>query len=824
MNRGFNSTIFRLALAILLGVVAITSAVNLFAAQYPSDIYMNRAPVSVFPGEVEHINWTITFTNTPISYSFSIYDPNHTLMFSTDFPAVGEPSPIISNLDWQVPEGVVSGPYLAEILFYTQQISRPFDSQAAITFIVAEPPTPTPTPTATPTPPPSCFGNIAAYVCEDKNANGVCREPKIDRPLPGVDVCLDPAPDGQSACQKTGDDGYARWQNLACGTYTVNEQLTGPVRGYYPSSVMSQQVQVGQDQSAEVNFSIVFPLLPRGIALNPANDKVYAAFEGIKELDGSRPYPFVAVIDSQTDRVIATIPTVGREPFGMAVANNKVYMAAWRDGVVTVIDSQTDQVIKKISGFVKPAQLAVDPTRNLIYVTDPGDGQVRVIDTANDTLSGQLAVSGSGASDPYDVTFGNGFAYATLRQASGSGAANPFYIKAVQSPDQIVSIPLAAGSPHAITARTDGSNTYLYITYAKDYRDAQPPYEWPPDPPTHPTNRPVNPNLLTVIEVPNGNPAAAHLLEANVPLGNFAENGLTFNPATNHVLGVYGGGFLEPAYSDALACALLPKGQGEAGSAYIVDVNATQILSKPGARLRVGNSTAPMTGDYWWLNPFDLTINPNNNKVYVIDRCWHDYDNLYDNLFPDHEIWHDGGGAVFVFDDNGSGPAPTTPTPTPTPTATPNPGSEGNSTIAGRVRLQGLTTSPGVTITINHPGQSGSGGQVSTPDAKGYFNIELTSNSDLSVTADAPRYLPAVCTIKITQSATNLGSITLLSGDLNDDQQIDIRDLTVMGSNFGNAGQDLIADINRDGKVDIYDLILVSKNFGKQTQVWPCSP
>ncbi|RPJ57995.1 MAG: YncE family protein, partial [Dehalococcoidia bacterium] len=539
--------VFKLVVAIVMGIIAITGAVSLFAAQYPSDIYMNREPVRVLPGQTEHIDWTITFTNTPISYSFSIYDPDSQRLFSRDFPAVGEVSPIISSLDWPVPTQAISGPYVAEVVFFTKEISDPFDSRAAITFIVYEEPTP-------------CFGNLAAYKCEDKNANGVCREPHIDRPLPGVEICLDPAPSGQPACQKTGDDGYARWKNLSCGSYTLNEHLSGLFRGYYPTSPMTKQAQVSQTQTTEITFSNIFPLLPRGIAVNPANDKVYAAFLGIKELDGTRPYPFVAVIDSRTDQVIATIPDVGREPFGVAVSNNKVYVAAFREGAVTVIDSQTDRVIKKISGFVHPTQLAVDPAHNLIYVADPGDGQVRVIDTAADTLAGQLTVSGPTASDPYDVIFSNGLAYTTLRQTPLGSISNPFYVKTTQHPNQIASIPLIyqnqTGSPYAITARTVGANTYLYITYAKEFRDAQPPYQWPSDQPTGPTNRPVNPTQLMVVEVPNGNPAAARRLETDLKLGNFAESGLTFNPNTNHLLGTFGGGFYEPAYPDSLACAL----------------------------------------------------------------------------------------------------------------------------------------------------------------------------------------------------------------------------------------------------------------------------
>jgi YVTN family beta-propeller protein len=822
MSKRINLRVLKSLVAIFLGVVAIAGALSLVLAQQPSEITLNREPVEVKPGDSVTFDWTVTFTNTPVTYSLSIYDPSNKLIFSTEFPAVGATSPLIGEFTWPVPRRAVAGPYLAELLFFTEEIPTPFDSQAAVTFVVVvSAPTPTATPTGT------CTGTLEVYKCEDKNANGVCREPHIDRPLPGVDVCLDPAPDGQAACQATGEDGYARWQSLACGAYQVSEQLTGPFRGYYPTSPMTQQAEVTWGQSPVVTFSNVFPILPTGIAINPANDKVYVAVQNIKELDGTRPYPFVAVINSQTDQVIATIPDIGREPFGVAVANNKVYVASFREGLVTVIDSQTDQLIKNIEGFVNPTRLAVDPTNNLVYVADPGDGQVRAIDTSNDTIVEQFAVSDSTASDPYDVTFSNSFAYTTLRDAplGDSASPNPFVVKAAQRPDKIVSIPLMyenqTGSPYAITARTDGANTYLYATYAKEFRDAEPPFEeWPLDKPDRPVNNPINPTHLMVVEVPGGDPTAASRLATDLELGNFAEVGLTFNPNTNHLLGAYGGGFYDPAYPDSLACALIPKERAKSGSAYVLDATVSQnpqLIDKPVPSLRVGNSTTPMTGDFWWRNPFDVAVNTNNNKVYITDRCWHDYDNQYDNLFPDHELWHNGGGAVFVFNDDAANPSPE-PTPTPTPTSTP---SSNETALVGQVNLQGRVSSQGVTVIVDEEGQT----SVNViPDTDGSFRVnDLTGNTNISVTADAPRYLSAVCTLStVNNSETNLGSITLLSGDLNDDEAVDVLDMVMIGNSFGQTGSDLPTDQNQDGVVDIYDLILVGKNFGKTTQIWSC--
>ncbi len=59
----------------------------------------------------------------------------------------------------------------------------------------------------------------------------------------------------------------------------------------------------------------------------------------------------------------------------------------------------------------------------------------------------------------------------------------------------------------------------------------------------------------------------------------------------------------------------------------------------------------------------------------------------------------------------------------------------------------------------------------------------------------------------------HLGEITLLGGDVNDDNRIDIRDLSYVAWHFD--GYDARADINGDGQVDILDLSLTAGNFGR---------
>jgi hypothetical protein len=138
-------------------------------------------------------------------------------------------------------------------------------------------------------------------------------------------------------------------------------------------------------------------------------------------------------------------------------------------------------------------------------------------------------------------------------------------------------------------------------------------------------------------------------------------------------------------------------------------------------------------------------------------------------------------------------PTPGTPTATPeTPTPTPT-----TATVSGQVILPGRANSDwsGAMVTIDDTGQS------ATTDATGKFTIAaVTFGAHSSITADSPGYLPAVCTaVTILTPNTALTNVNLLSGDITDDDHVDIADATAIGVSFGQTGTGLLTDINRDG-------------------------
>lgn len=131
--------------------------------------------------------------------------------------------------------------------------------------------------------------------------------------------------------------------------------------------------------------------------------------------------------------------------------------------------------------------------------------------------------------------------------------------------------------------------------------------------------------------------------------------------------------------------------------------------------------------------------------------------------------------------------------------------------IGGVLTLQGRTNHSGIVV-------AGSGGQQTQTQADGSFTVPTADNLKFSF----PGYLSAQADVQsflaqnqgATSQAVNLGSLTLLAGDLNADNRIDILDLAAIAKVYGSG--DVLADLNADGTVNIMDLVLAAGNYGRQ--------
>jgi hypothetical protein len=73
-------------------------------------------------------------------------------------------------------------------------------------------------------------------------------------------------------------------------------------------------------------------------------------------------------------------------------------------------------------------------------------------------------------------------------------------------------------------------------------------------------------------------------------------------------------------------------------------------------------------------------------------------------------------------------------------------------------------------------------------------------------------------TVNLTPGGTTVVSLSLFNGDVNDDNEVDIGDYSLLSIAFGSVPGDpnwnAEADLNGDDEVDIGDFAILSNNFG----------
>ncbi len=133
----------------------------------------------------------------------------------------------------------------------------------------------------------------------------------------------------------------------------------------------------------------------------------------------------------------------------------------------------------------------------------------------------------------------------------------------------------------------------------------------------------------------------------------------------------------------------------------------------------------------------------------------------------------------------------------------------GNSKLTGRAFLEGRSAYEGIAVEL-----SNGAFYTTTTASTGWYEFVEVAAQAYTVTFGYPMYLTAAfrgCTVNPEETAW-LPDVTLLGGDLNGDEVVDISDLVLGAANFNTA--EPLFDINGDGLVDIFDIVIVGKNFG----------
>jgi hypothetical protein len=139
----------------------------------------------------------------------------------------------------------------------------------------------------------------------------------------------------------------------------------------------------------------------------------------------------------------------------------------------------------------------------------------------------------------------------------------------------------------------------------------------------------------------------------------------------------------------------------------------------------------------------------------------------------------------------------------------------GMGSVSGVIELPGIADLAGVEVVLTIDGR-----QVTViTDQTGRFEFDGLRDGAFTISLASENYVQSCQDANVIDGSTvNLGSIELLSGDINADGGIDIADFTFMAaryrSNQGDVDYDVKADLNKDSTINIQDLTILGSHFG----------
>lgn len=142
----------------------------------------------------------------------------------------------------------------------------------------------------------------------------------------------------------------------------------------------------------------------------------------------------------------------------------------------------------------------------------------------------------------------------------------------------------------------------------------------------------------------------------------------------------------------------------------------------------------------------------------------------------------------------------------------------GRGTVTGQVILQGRDPGKygGVEVSVDTP----SGRLATLTDANGNFVLSDVPEGTRELKFFKEKYLIRRVVVQVAAGDNTIEPVTLLVGDINGDNWVNLQDLTLLASAYrtetGQEGFDPRADLNADGKVNLQDLTLLATNYRKE--------
>ncbi|MBI2909456.1 MAG: YncE family protein [Chloroflexi bacterium] len=143
---------------------------------------------------------------------------------------------------------------------------------------------------------------------------------------------------------------------------------------------------------------------PVALAVDSVRGRVYVAHNQefvINQLPTNR----VSVVDQATGSIVTTI-AVGNTPKGIAVdaTRNLVYVTNFNDNTVSIISGASNTVVSTTAVGGNPQGVAVDPSAGLVYIANTTGNSVTVLDAATGAVNRTIPLGGGAYSVAVDTT------------------------------------------------------------------------------------------------------------------------------------------------------------------------------------------------------------------------------------------------------------------------------------------------------------------------------------------------------------------------------------------------------------------------------------
>ncbi len=253
---------------------------------------------------------------------------------------------------------------------------------------------------------------------------------------------------------------FATTQDLVrVGKYPDFVAVNSLTNVVYAANSGDGTVSVIDGASNTVTATITVGGQPQGIAVNPETNRIYAAvFSGLSST--------LAVIDGNSNEVVASIPDPGATFISLNTATNRIYTSD-SDNTVRVIEGMNNTVAATISFNNVVESLAVDVTRNRVYVAvESSPPSVAVINGEGNSVINTIALPEAQFVPGLAVDSSLNRLYAACNSNGNLmviNAATGTVLKRISLPGEMNPKYTAMGLKHQVLVADPGANRVFFI-------------------------------------------------------------------------------------------------------------------------------------------------------------------------------------------------------------------------------------------------------------------------------------------------------------------------------------------------------------------------